>query len=69
MSGLGGLGIGIILLAIPSQELLNLRIFIRWSIAGIPFMALAYSGYVVLCIALSLDALRRPGPIAAGDGE
>ncbi len=62
VSGLGGLGIGIILLAIPSQSLLNLRIFIRWSIAGIPFMALAYSGYVVLCIALSLDALRRPGP-------
>jgi signal transduction histidine kinase len=62
VSGLGGLGVGIILLAIPSQELLNLRIFIRWSIAGIPFMALAYSAYVVLCIALSLDALRRPGP-------
>lgn len=62
VSGLGGLGIGIILLAIPSPELINLRVFIRWSIAGIPFMALAYSGYVVLCIALSLDALRRPGP-------
>lgn len=62
VSGLGGLVIGIILLAIPTQALLNLRIFIRWSIAGIPFMALAYSGYVVLCIALSLDALRRPGP-------
>ncbi len=64
VSGLGGLAIGIILLAIPSRELINLRIFIRWSIAGIPFMALAYSGYVVLCIALSLDALRRPGPSA-----
>ena len=62
VSGLGGLAIGIILLAIPSQELINLRMFIRWSVAGIPFMALAYSGYVVLCIALSLDALRRPGP-------
>ncbi|MCB9420380.1 MAG: hypothetical protein H6667_11265 [Ardenticatenaceae bacterium] len=62
VSGLGGLVIGIILLAIPTQALLNLRLFIRWSIAGIPFMALAYSGYVVLCIALSLDALRRPGP-------
>lgn len=60
--GLLGLGTGIILLAIPSQNLLNLRFFIRWSIAGIPLMALAYSGYVLLCISLSLDALRRPGP-------
>ncbi|MCP4423964.1 MAG: hypothetical protein GY803_05700 [Chloroflexi bacterium] len=62
ISGLAGLAIGIVLLAIPSQELINLRLFIRWSVAGIPFMALAYSSYVVLCIALSLDALRRPGP-------
>jgi signal transduction histidine kinase len=62
VSGLVGLGIGIILLAIPSPELIVLRVFIRWSIAGIPFMALAYSAYVVLCITLSLDALRRPGP-------
>lgn len=62
VSGLVGLGMGIILLAIPSPELVNLRVFIRWSVAGIPFMALAYSGYVVLCITLSLDALRRPGP-------
>lgn len=62
VSGLVGLGMGIVLLAIPSPELRQLRLFIRWSIAGIPFMALAYSGYVVLCITLSLDALRRPGP-------
>lgn len=62
VSGLAGLAAGILLLAIPSPGLLNLRILVRWSIAGIPFMALAYSGYVVLCIALSLDALRRPGP-------
>lgn len=62
LSGLGGLAIGILLLAIPSPELINLRLFLRWSVAGIPFLALAYSGYVVLCITLSLDALRRPGP-------
>ncbi len=60
--GLLGLFVGIILLAIPSRQLINLRLFIRWSIAGIPLMAVGYSGYVVLCIALSLDALRRPGP-------
>lgn len=62
VGGLAGLAAGILLLLIPSPGLLNLRILVRWSIAGIPFMALAYSGYVVLCIALSLDALRRPGP-------
>ncbi len=62
--GLAGLAIGILLLAIPSQRLIELRVFIRWSIAGIPLMALAYSGYVLLCIILSLDALRRPGPSA-----
>jgi signal transduction histidine kinase len=60
--GLAGLVVGIVLLAIPSQRLLSLRIFIRWSVAGIPMMALAYSGFVLLCITLSLDALRRPGP-------
>jgi signal transduction histidine kinase len=60
--GLLGLTTGILLLASPSPFLQGLRTFIRWSIAGMPLMALAYSGYVVLCIALSLDALRRPGP-------
>jgi signal transduction histidine kinase len=60
--GVVGLATGIILLAIPSQALLGLRLFIRWSIAGIPLMSVAYSGYVVLCIALALDAVRRPGP-------
>lgn len=39
-----------------------MRTFIRWSIAGIPLLAVGYSLYVVLCIGLSLDALRRPGP-------
>ncbi len=60
--GLAGLFVGLLLLAIPSRSLVNLRLLIRWSIAGIPLMALGYSAYVILCISLSLDALRRPGP-------
>lgn len=58
--GLGALAIGVLLLAIPSRTLDPLRSFIRYSIAGIPFLAVGYSVYVLLCIGLSLDALRQP---------
>ena len=58
--GLISLGIGVILLSIPSPELIFLRLFIRGSVAGIPILAIGYSIYVVMCIALSLDALRWP---------
>ena len=60
--GLMTLALGVVLLAVPSPELTSLRLFIRWSIAGIPLLALGYSVYAVLCIGLSLDALRRPEP-------
>ncbi|MCB8982641.1 MAG: hypothetical protein H6659_02345 [Ardenticatenaceae bacterium] len=60
--GLLSLAAGMMLLAVPSSSLTNLRLFIRWSVAGIPLLAVGYSIYVVLCIGLSLDALRRPGP-------
>lgn len=64
MAGIGllSLAVGVLLLAVPSPEFLFLRMFIRWSVAGIPVLAVGYSIYVVLCIALSLDALRRPEP-------
>ncbi|MER2599328.1 MAG: hypothetical protein ABTQ73_07410 [Caldilineales bacterium] len=29
---------------------------------GIPLIALAFAGYVLVCVLLSLDVLRRPGP-------
>lgn len=58
--GLAALVTGVLLLAIPSRELDPLRRFIRFSIAGIPLLAVGYSIYVLLCIALSLDALRQP---------
>ena len=62
VTGLMSLGLGVLLLAVPAPGLAPLRLFIRWSIAGIPLLALGYSAYVVLCIGLSLDALRRPEP-------
>lgn len=58
--GLVALFTGVLLLAIPSPQLNPLRVFIRYSIAGIPFLAVGYSVYVLLCIGLSLDALRQP---------
>ncbi|MCP4420459.1 MAG: hypothetical protein GY805_27955 [Chloroflexi bacterium] len=59
--GLAALVAGVLLLAIPSGMFDPLRSFIRYSIAGIPFLAAGYSVYVVMCIGLSLDALRQPG--------
>lgn len=60
--GLAGLLLGIFLLITPATLFTPLRLVIRWSIAGIPLLALGYSAYVLLCTGLSLDALLRPGP-------
>jgi signal transduction histidine kinase len=68
-TGLVSLGIGLILLAVPSHNLVELRLYIRYSFAGIPLLAIGYSTYVVLCVALSLDALRRPSPSSRIMGE
>jgi hypothetical protein len=71
-----GLGIGLlsffaglVLLMGASPQLSGLRRFMRWSIAGIPLLAGAYSLYVVLCIGLSLDAVGRPGPARRAMGN
>jgi signal transduction histidine kinase len=61
-AGLISIFMGIVLLSTSHTQFVQLRLFVRWSIAGIPLLALGYSIYVVLCIVLSLDALRRPGP-------
>ena len=58
--GLIALVTGVLLLAIPSRTLDPLRIFIRYSIGGIPLLAVGYSIYVILCIGLSLTVLRQP---------
>jgi hypothetical protein len=39
------------------------------SIGGIPLLILAYPLYIVFCISLSLDVLRRPGPAARMMGD
>lgn len=67
--GLAGLAVGIMLLALPRTLFSSLRLFIRWSLFGIPLLVLGYSLYVILCIGLSLDALRRPGPVRRAMGE
>jgi signal transduction histidine kinase len=39
------------------------------SVGGVPILVLGYPAYIVLCIVLSLDALRRPGPSLRMMGE
>jgi signal transduction histidine kinase len=62
IAGLAAFAIGIVLLVIPSPGLADIRLIYHWSFSGIPMLALGYSVFVILCISLSLDALRRPGP-------
>lgn len=61
-AGLGGLALGIFLLLTPPWQFVQMRLFLRWSVLGVPMLVLGYSLYVMLCIGLSLDALGRPGP-------
>jgi signal transduction histidine kinase len=39
------------------------------TIGGVPIIVITYSVYILFCISLSLDALRRPGPSARVMGE
>jgi signal transduction histidine kinase len=62
---LGGALIGLLLVAnpLPSyQQVTQLELAATPAISGIPLLILAYPLYIILCISLSLDALRRPGP-------
>ncbi|KAA3647910.1 MAG: hypothetical protein DWQ07_02680 [Chloroflexi bacterium] len=55
---------------LPSYEqVTRLSLSSTPSIAGIPILILIYPFYIVLCILLSLDALRRPGPSQRVMGE
>jgi signal transduction histidine kinase len=48
---------------LPSYwQVAQLDLSAKPSVGGIPLLILAYPLYILLCIALSLDALRRPGP-------
>ncbi|HET6446692.1 MAG TPA: hypothetical protein VFI27_19160, partial [candidate division Zixibacteria bacterium] len=62
MAGLTALVIGVVLLSTPSPAFAQIRLVYHWSLSGIPMLALGYSAFVILCISLSLDALRSPGP-------
>ncbi len=62
LAGTATVILGIFLLNVSVFDYVQLRLFIRWSIFGIPILAVGYSLYVIICIVLSLDALRRPGP-------
>ncbi len=57
--GLAGLFAGMVLLAVPAPQLNPLRSTIRWSVVGVPLLAVGYSAYVLLCIGASVDALRH----------
>jgi signal transduction histidine kinase len=62
VTGLIILAMSVVLLAIPIDLLTPLRSFVRWSVAGVPVIVMGYSLYTIFCIALSFDALARPGP-------
>ncbi|MCB9430563.1 MAG: hypothetical protein H6668_01125 [Ardenticatenaceae bacterium] len=62
LTGLATAMLGTLLLALPVAQYTQLRFLIRWSIAGVPLLALGYATYVLLCTTLSFDALRQPAP-------
>jgi signal transduction histidine kinase len=62
--GLVALAVGVVLLLTPSPAYAGIRLVYHWSLSSIPLLALGYAAFVILCISLSLDALRRPGPSA-----
>ncbi len=71
-----GLGC-LVLLGIPyvpiasglSAWISPLRRIVKTPLAGIPLLALTYPLYVLVCVLLSLDALRRPGATARMLGD
>ena len=55
---------------LPSyDQVTTLTLSSTLSIAGVPLLVLIYPFYIILCILLSMDALRRPGPSARVMGE
>lgn len=56
---------GLLLFADPVPsflDLIRLNLAASPSVFGLPLLLVVYPGYIALCIALSLDVLRRPGP-------
>jgi signal transduction histidine kinase len=64
--------IGLLIFAnpLPSYgQVAQLNLSATPSVGGIPLLILIYPVYIVLCIVLSLDALRHPGPSARVMGD
>jgi len=64
--------VGLLLFAnpLPSYwQVAQLNLSATPSVGGIPLLILVYPFYILLCIGLSLDALRRPGPSARVMGD
>jgi signal transduction histidine kinase len=64
--------IGLLIFAnpLPSYwQVAQLDLSATLSVGGIPVLILVYPIYIVLCIVLSLDALRHPGPSARVMGD
>jgi signal transduction histidine kinase len=64
--------VGLLLFANPLPSYLQvaqLRLSATPSVGGIPLLILVYPFYIVLCLSLSLDALRRPGPSSRVMGD
>ena len=65
MSALLILLVGLLLYANPLPsltQLMALNLNATLSVWGIPVLILVYPGYILLCIGLALNVLRRPGP-------
>lgn len=64
--------VGLLIFANPLPSLwqvVTLNLQATPEIAGVPLLILVYPIYIGLCIALSLDALRNPGPSARMMGD
>ena len=60
--GIAGVASAAISLGIDAPRFGSWFLYLRFSDSGIPVLVLGFSFYMLLCIVLSLDALRDPGP-------
>jgi signal transduction histidine kinase len=68
--GAGLVGLLVFTNALPSYwQVIQLNLATSAAVGGIPVLILAYPFYILLCIGLSLDALRRPEPSTRMMGE
>ncbi len=69
---IAGGAVGLILFGQPlptTEQLLHYNIQAVPAIAGVPLLFVLFPIYTLLCVALSLDVLRRPGPSTRVMGE